>query len=311
MTTMRTNGGKPRSRARFWGGIIVIVALVLGIAVYGYFINITERQSPSDVALEAIKPSFNDSLPPESELIANRVLSSPGERVMVGEKAFLLQSSHSPLKGDALSVVESLVPAAEAGDPVAAFNIYLKISSCRSAFDNRVGEQLSAIYEKAGVDPVAAASNVESTLANCQKIFQRSDLLDRRWLELAAKNGSIEAKLLYAIDVSASLGSRKEMLRDPEEVIRYKRQAISFLKQAAHAGSVDALISLSNAYDGGVLVEENRALAYAYYLAAQMASPRSVSGAVLQNYQENIDMGAVKDARRAADAIYRKCCVNT
>lgn len=297
-----------RNRTRLWGGLVAILAL--GAVTYIYFVqDVGPKSSPERVSeatgvpLDADPSSGSNSTP-------DKVLNSLGKRVMVGEKAFLLQASYSPIEGDALEVVESLVPAAEAGDPAAAFNIYLKANSCRSALDNRIDGRMVAIYKEAGVDPIAAASAVESTLGDCERLYRRSDLLDRQWLEMAAKNGSIEAKLLYAVDVSASLGSSMDMLRNPEEVARYKRQAVSFLKDAANAGSVDALISLSGAYDTGLLVEESRVLAYAYYAAAQMASPGSVSTSVLAGYQRRIDKQAAQDARRAADAIYRKCCSN-
>lgn len=229
-------------------------------------------------------------------------------RTMVGEKAFVLTQSHIPLKGDAIAVIEALAPAANSGDSRAAFDIYLKVSACRRALNSRTSDAELAAYMKAGIAQ-SALTTEEKTLAECAELDFENKLVSQNWLEKAALNGSIEAKILYATDSTASLGTSADMLKDPQKLAQYKENAVRFLNDAANSGSVDALMSLANAYDAGILVPKSPSSSYAYYLAIQKASPGLIPQAMLDGMGSQMSSRDINYAKARAQQIYSGCCL--
>jgi TPR repeat protein len=227
---------------------------------------------------------------------------------MIGEKAFDLPGSHLPIDGDASTVVERLAPAANAGDPQAALEIYLKVSACRRAWANTTSDSELAVYKRIGTAQ-AVLEGQEKALAECESLDFASELVSKNWLEMAAQDGSIEAKLLYAVDTSASLGTSADMLKDPEKVERYKKTAVRFLNEAADSGSLDALMKLANAYDVGMLVPKNPSMSYAYYLAIERVDSGSIPTIVLDGLRSQMSPREISAARSQAQEIYSRCCV--
>jgi len=229
----------------------------------------------------------------------------------VGEKAFVFEDSYEPVPGNASDVIKALMPLARAGDADAALDIHMKISECRYAMNssNSSGKLLEA-YRKAGVDLEAVARAREKTLDECASLVSNGidGVEDEKWLELAAQNGSVYAKLLYATDPASTLGGESEIMKNPEALIEYRRKAMRFLEQAADRGSIEALVMLSKAYESGTLVTKNSQMAYAYYLAANSVHPRATAPSYLQALQQQAAKDGAGNVDALVESILQRCC---
>jgi len=232
-------------------------------------------------------------------------------RISVGEKAFVFQGSYEPIAGNASDVIRALMPLAKAGDADAALDIHMKISQCRYAMDsNNHSLKLLEAYRKAGVDLEAVARAREKTLDECASLVSEGvdGVEDEKWLELAAENGSIYAKLLYATDPDSTLGDQTEIMKNPEALIEYRRKAMGFLEQAADRGSIEALVMLSEAYENGTLVKKDLRMAYAYYSAANSVYPEATALAHLRQLRQQAISGGAGNVDALVGSIRQRCC---
>jgi TPR repeat protein len=230
-----------------------------------------------------------------------------GETRSVAGRGFVLTESHEARKGDAVKILEELLPKAKAGDPKAAFDAYLKVAQCRNAMKAGLRGESMELYKKAGIEEGVLESTREA-LEDCKDIMSRQDLLSVNWLEMAADNGLIEARLLYAIDVDAALGSSSEMLRHPARVVRYKQKAQLFLQEAIGAGSVDAMMQMASMYEKGVLLEADPVSAYAHYIAAGKAYPSLPMETLVRKYRSELSAEQLRYANERASLLYEQCC---
>ena len=97
------------------------------------------------------------------------------------------------------------------------------------------------------------------------------------------------------------------MLRSPENVIRYKRKAIVYMERAAATGNVDALISLGQTYENGVLVQEDPMRAYSYFHAAGMFNP-TFTRIFLERLEGKLSREQVVLAKQRGTGIFNDCC---
>ena len=70
---------------------------------------------------------------------------------------------------------------------------------------------------------------------------------------LAAAQGSVEARLIFAKDPKAIIGDLTEALKDPERITNYRRDAIDYLNESVSLGSVDSIEALADIHDRGSL----------------------------------------------------------
>ena len=90
-----------------------------------------------------------------------------------------------------------------------------------------------------------------------------------RWLELAAQHGNVRAVLKYVDKGSPVLESAEAMLRDPEELVRFKNNARQLLQRSARDCNVEAMSAIGRAYMQGVLFDQNQLLGNAFGVAAE------------------------------------------
>lgn len=209
-----------------------------------------------------------------------------------------MRQSFDPRPGDLGSVVATLLPLAESGDEVAAFEIYRKVSACRD-------ELAMARQSASSTDPKSLIS------ADCQSIpIEQWRSHTARWLEASAERGFLPAQLAYVIDAKSVVGSGPELLSDPDAVAAYRRKAMSYMHRAASTGNVDALSMLAGAYANGILTKRDPSLAYAYFKAAELATGPgdSMHELMRQRYEIDLTESDIQRATQQGKSIYEECC---
>jgi len=229
------------------------------------------------------------------------------ETVARGVKAFALVTRTPKFEGSARAYVESLLPASRQGDAQASYLIYLRVRACRYSM-REVDDAELAAYRKVGLER-SVLEGMEQTQLECAELFNSPDLLTGSWLETAARQGSLEAQLMYAINPADVLQDMRVALSHPERVLAYRAQAMAYLHAAASQGSVDALIRLATAYEADVLTSKDRVAALAYWRAAQRVSPALAGASFVAHRSAELTADELTRSRSMADRIYADCCV--
>jgi TPR repeat protein len=202
-----------------------------------------------------------------------------------------------------MKAIEALLPSARSGDAKAALAIYSKLFSCRPEVDDSVIR--SGI--RAGEDDQQIAGHLANHREECAGTADL--LLERgRWLEAAAASGLPEAQLLYATDMEAIVGTREQIIRNPEKLMRYKARSSGYLKELAATGNVDAMLALSSVYEHGTLVEQDPVRSYAYGRAAQLAIPSVIPHDMLDRQRATLSPEHLAEGERLGRIIHSTCC---
>lgn len=210
-------------------------------------------------------------------------------------RAFNVRDFGSAPEGNAASVIRGLEPLGRAGNGKASYEIYLKISQCMPLMGPSGGAPSS----------LDAKSEAECRDIPVEYLAARSD-----WLRLGAEQGHLGAQLVFVADPEQVLGGTQEIFKNPHAVVDYKRQAMEYLGSAADRGSIDALMQLGNAYQVGVMTEQDNTTSYAYYLAAERAAPGAVSSNRLQWLRDRLNAAQIGESNTKAKEIYDECCAS-
>jgi TPR repeat protein len=220
--------------------------------------------------------------------IRNGIVKTP-----LGGRAFNVKDFGSAPEGNAASVIRGLEPLARAGDGKASYEIYLKISQCMPL----MGPSAAA---RSSLD---ARSEEECRDIPVEYLAARSD-----WLRSGAEQGHLGAQLVFVADPEQVIGGLTEIFKNPDAVVEYKRQAMKYLQSAAERGSIDALLAFGNAYQVGVMTEQDNTTSYAYYLAAERAATGAVSSNRLQWLRDRLNAAQIRESNKKAKGIYDECC---
>jgi len=232
--------------------------------------------------------------PQLAELI-NSGSVDPAHVRALGPKGFAI-SRTGPLRpeGDALARVESLLPQSQAGDGSATLDIFLTVLDCKQA------------YSKVAAIPDDTASR---RLAECEALLTNISIADSDWLSKAAEQGNVEAKILYSLNPTYTLpGGPKQYLKDPEAVQAWRTKSLGYLEQAVAVGSQDAMLSLSDAYKAGIIVNQDAVAQLGYALAAQRLSPIPGFEDSYQPLKSSLTPNQRAEADRRATQILTQCC---
>lgn len=191
-------------------------------------------------------------------------------------------------------VISRLSPLALAGDATASYGIFQKLNECKDI--NRRASRGVALH---------ASENVATA---CIELSAEDELSSSRWLSLAAEQGNIGARLLYAADSQSALGGPAELLRNPDRTKEYKQTAVGYLQEMANQGSADALLQLGNAYHAGVLVDEDRVTSRAYFEAVRLADPSIVPARQVSTLDKSLSAEQLNLALRKGNQLYDSCC---
>lgn len=208
--------------------------------------------------------------------------------------------------GDALDFVESLMPRARAGDMNASFEIYLAVRDCQNYITGEA-DKAFALEMQGGVD-ARELSTSERKLTECESLTKANAIWNEHWLENAARQGSVEAQIMYAVDVTSVLGPPSQRLSNPEKTLEWKETARIYLEQAASTGNLDAIVRLSSAYENGVFVGRSSELSYAYALAANKMKPGTFGSAFMKSLERDLPVKQQESARSLSGRIYNACC---
>ena len=230
----------------------------------------------------------------------------------VGAKAY---SIHRPpawrAAGDAKQQVLALKPRSDAGDGLATYEIELVVRDCRNLISGEPEASWQAM-RRAGMqtDP-DFLSKLEVRLDECVALSQDPALYQAPWLARAAEQGSVEAQLLYAIDVRTAVGaaSAAELEEREEAVLAWRETSLRYLQALADGGNVEALSGLQSVHESGYRTVKDPVAAYAYGQVLRRLSPAFWSDALLAQSRQALSLDQQRRAAEQAEAIYRRCCV--
>ena len=279
--------------------LATIVVLLIGAATLTAF----EKRGLS--ASEPLTPSAQDHENPDalsgsvpspdlSRLIASGAVD-PARVEASGSAGFSIRRT-GPLRpdGDARDFVRSLKRRSDAGDGTASYDIFLTVLDCRRRY-----EQVPAIED----------DDAARRLGECESLLGDAALADTDWLSKAVEQGSLEAKLLYAINPAYSLpGGATAYLADPGAVQKWREASRRYLEEAVSYGSQDAMLLLSTAYGAGVIVGQDRVAQFAYALAAQQIAPIAGFEEGYGPLRRSLTLDEQRSAELRAQTIRESCC---
>lgn len=224
----------------------------------------------------------------------------------VGGRAFIIRREPERRPpGDAATFVRTLSPASVRGEADATYRIYLVMDECERAASPAAMVGYQKIMEWTPDYPRQLARTMEE----CQELLVHPSMPRRgQWLSLAAQQGSVEAAIVYAMDIEQVVGGPRVWADHPERVVQYKRRALGYLHQAADLGSVDALSALSEHYDVGFLTPSDLTAALAYRKAADRAHPTAGGHALAARLSARMTAAQIQQATQQASVIYQQCC---
>ncbi|MET0130237.1 MAG: hypothetical protein ABW207_06150 [Stenotrophomonas chelatiphaga] len=236
----------------------------------------------------------------------------PAMLQQVGAKAYsIYRTKAGRAAGDAKQQVLALKPRSDAGDGLATYEIELAVSDCRNLISGEPEASWQAM-RRAGMrtDP-DFLSKLEVRLGECVALSQDPALYEAPWLARAAEQGSVEAQLLYAIDVRTAVGasSASELAEREEDVLAWRETSLRYLHALADGGNVEALSGLQSVHENGYRTAKDPVAAYAYGQVLQRLSPSFWSDALLAQSSQTLSPSQQRRAAEQAEAIYRRCCV--
>lgn len=247
--------------------------------------------------------------PPVSKLINSKKVSALFVKHELGRAFSISRSGPMRPRGDALTQAKRLLPAAEAGDATAAYDIFLTTLDCANNLRNS-----GKMYQEVGptsakLSPVNDLSEDGRKLLECEGLLVDKDFQEKNWLDMAAKNGSIEAMLMYPINPDHILGSPRDYAMKPELVQQWKDDSLTYLNRAASLGSTDALYSLSDVYEKGIISPADPVEAYAYHLAALKVTNAPSSPRAESNFTNKLTTEQSREAQSRSELIIKSCCI--
>ncbi|MBO9828835.1 sel1 repeat family protein [Xanthomonas sp. A2111] len=225
----------------------------------------------------------------------------------VGGRAFVInRSSSGRPAGDVLSYILSIKDKSDRGDASATYSIFLAVQECKDALNTKSMNALEAM-KKAGMGREYLAG-IERNLNDCAALISNPEYYEAAWLQKAAQQGSVEAKLYYAASPESVIGPQKDYLKNSELATEWKENSLSYLQSASRLGSVDALLSLGNAYSAGIIAPTDPVMSFAYYNAADQVFPNAQSSQLIAHLQKNLTAAQQQSARHISQEIIKNCC---
>ncbi|WP_145985400.1 SEL1-like repeat protein [Marilutibacter maris] len=163
----------------------------------------------------------------------------------------------------------ALVGEARSGNAFASYQIYQDLSRCRSLATKRdvLEEYASRNADSAAVEAIVGQIAEDERL--CKGIGSESIGERKDWIIRAARQGNVEAQLLFFGVVTEEFDTPEKIVANVDEISRYKTEALRHLRSAARSGSETALFNLAMAYHDGTLAEKDLSLAYGYMLVVE------------------------------------------
>lgn len=281
---------------------LAVLAMLAGAAVwYGTTAPSTQpnkaasSSEPSSALEHATRgPAISASRPVSSRSTPGSAANRLVRVRQLSGRAYAVEDYGPIPPGTVHEVISRLSPLALAGDATASYGIFQKLNECKDI--NRRASRGVALH---------ASENVATA---CIELSAEDELSSSRWLSLAAEQGNIGARLLYAADSQSALGGPAELLRNPDRTKEYKQTAVGYLQEMANQGNADALLQLGNAYHAGVLVDEDRVTSRAYFEAVRLADPSIVPARQVSTLDKSLSAEQLNLALRKGNQLYDSCC---
>lgn len=227
-------------------------------------------------------------------------------RIPLGSKAFLIEIKGADYNGEATSYIDERIQRSKAGDSQSSYEIHARVTSCKRALSSGDDDEYKA-YSSMGLGE-QFSRRIEREIENCKAIVGRSDITDQNWLSLAAAQGSIEARLMYAQNPRAAIGDLSDILSDPERLIEYRQNAVRYLSESVSTGNVDSIETLATIYDRGIVAERSPVKSLGYWMALQRAHPTQYSAESIERISGSMSAEQIALAQRLSQEVHRSCC---
>lgn len=311
-------------RRRIVGVVVAILIALLGLR---YALRSDDRRPLADppVAVPGLSSPVSADASPASGVAPKpeTVVSESGVPIHVLKRARL------GLPGGPLGAAYArLLPAAQAGEPTAQYQLGLVLYECRDVAgdEKALGRDIEAMYQtrRRGGWDVDSPKDEEATLrrrfAECAGVPGPERGKYREWLRKSADAGLLDAQLdlplkLPQAEYCQYLSQCTPQQRAQQEAL--SKEAVDYLGRAREAGSASALWTFGAWYAEGEVLPKNDIEAYASFRAldqiqAAAGQPRRFERmlADLKSRLRPIDQAQAEDRAKALLS-NPNCCVVT
>ncbi len=212
-----------------------------------------------------------------------------------------------------------LIEPAESGDREAAYQLYLRYTTCASAPGNEaelaqsVDFWTTVIHDTPEMEPTAMRfiDSQTSDFENCATFDEGTDFeaLAFQWFTRAGQLDHLIAQIDYP--QHARIFQLMDLaIKNPEIIITYRENALQFLQRAVRSGHAAAFLSMANEYHEGVLLDSDPVLAYAWAHAAKLAGHRTNTDSdfYIDKYRELLDIRQEKEGRQKGRLLCKQYC---
>lgn len=220
-----------------------------------------------------------------SQVTTNEVKNSP--EIIKNQH---LYTENQAITGDQYSVREKieLYKQVAKEDPSVALDLARSIAACTEV----VGYE--RIEQHASNDEIFTAAEYELSLSEACKGIGRSDyILAVDLAEQAARSGLTKAKVEYEL-IAGQIFFLDEFRFDTDGLIKYKKNALGYLTEAAGVGNQAAMYRLSSLYEEGKITKKNDKLAYHYFemYINESGNTSASSMKILEELRANANRGS-------------------
>jgi hypothetical protein len=204
-------------------------------------------------------------------------------------KAAFLMVPAKEISGSGLQNIALYEGAALRGDGEAAFMIYQVFAACELQAENPAN----------GMTQIDCAGLTEEQIA--QKL---------KYLKLSAEAGFLQAQLNYPNVASIPYSEPSHIAKNIKEFQQLKLDSMRYLRTAANVGNIEAMQQMGSAYKQGLITEQDRVRAYAYYHAVSSSGllDSKTNNVILSRMRSDMTETEVQQATALGNSIFKQCC---
>ncbi len=276
----------------------LIIAMLAALAAAAGMAYMAKSNTTNDVKIGSLDSARQST---EMQQPSRSISSNGPTKTMEVGKAFTLHriGDFRP-RGDAGQWIDLHRDASARGDADATYQIYLTLNECISYIESSSPEEL-AWAKRIGAND-RYEENIDRKLNECIKVDSSMLSQSQNWLSKAAAQGSIEAQILYSSNPDKILGTPID--KDSEAFDEWRSNAISYLNEAISKGSVDALMTLSNAYMVGFTVPADPAMYYGLEIALNKINSEYSIKNPLQEATAKLTQSQLRSAKIVGDRTF-------
>ncbi|MDH1660554.1 MULTISPECIES: sel1 repeat family protein [Stenotrophomonas] len=288
--------------------LALLIATTAAIAIMLGNDSSSAKNAATEIANANIDSDAGVKPTPYVQLAAQRKIDSRYVTAANG-RAFTLQ--RPPIfrpPGDALAFANGLLAASRRGDATSTYEIFLTVSDCQNAMEGAPpiasNEPEMREFSRQEID------YFKTKLTECESLLGDPSFTSKNWLDLAAEQGSIEAKIMYSINPDHILGNVDDYSMKPEKVSEWKEKSIQYLEEASKQGSTNALFQLSNIYENGIVASADPIKSLAYQIAYDNAKLGNPNNQRQLDLRRSLTREQQNRAEQLSKEIFKSCCTN-